>query len=868
MSHRISCAIRIWTMVGLAVVVVPGCIIAQRPPQPERKPVPRRVPPPTRPKRTVDIGLGVLGARPLVASFSWSMEDRFGRDMNGNDRMDLPNTAWYVHNVAPGSTIAPGYRPTFSVTFDASTSRSNQRSIASHRWTIAGRTLTQPLSYTSVAPTWTVSLPEGAYDVSLTVADGANTPNTFSLKVPVEDFLIVSIGDSYSSGEGNPERRRNQILKAPFYDPGGTGVLWADDGTPNGASSVAQDHYRSHRSTVAWPAQVALGLERADTRTSVTFISLAASGATVANGVRGTYAGVSNESLSGTLPPMPPQLQEATRLVGNRRIDALLISVGANDAGFAPVIRAFVDADPFWDPVTYGSTITTTISNSRTGNWPDPTDRVAGSNSLRNEYALIAATIRSMHVLNTYIVGYGDPTGYWTRGQVHWCPALLDAVAPNLEIDVAEQQRLVGSLLKPLNERVQNAARDNGWSLIPNAPFEYGHGYCATPPLYSNATDAYKFYIGNTFPVDLPRPTDPELAWFRTLAQAEVTQGPLNTQAIRRGSHYVTSGIASAVNTKGVLHPNEFGHQAIRDEALRTLRLPVPVPGFFDDEDDVLSEATEVRRRGSTILRTVKRDNSGRMVETDFSEGIVPVADVDMFRVHVTQNERLVIRGAVFDAGHTAMVRVFASDGSELHRQTINARGVVACSACPPNFAVASAGPVYIGVSGHTNALYDAITGFGSENGGGSFGYWLGLGNVPGQPDNTIATATAVGAGTAVTGFAIETPSDVDVFRFDGNAGQTLNIAVQVPSGGTLTPQLRLLRSDGTEIARDAGVVQHRFAAAGAVYVGVSSNRTAYDPLVGVATPDGTGVRAGSVPGSLQRSAASSGPYTLTIIRR
>ena len=47
---------------------------------------------------------------------------------------------------------------------------------------------------------------EGAYRVELRTSDGTTTSSWTRKEVVVQDFLIVSLGDSYGSGEGSPDR--------------------------------------------------------------------------------------------------------------------------------------------------------------------------------------------------------------------------------------------------------------------------------------------------------------------------------------------------------------------------------------------------------------------------------------------------------------------------------------------------------------------------------------------------------------------------------------------------------------------------------------------------------------------------------------
>jgi hypothetical protein len=112
--------------------------------------------------------------------------------------------------------------------------------------------------------------------VRLTITDPhATDPNApilgspFEQPVVVRDYLIVSIGDSYGSGEGNPDVPQ-KFATGPFDIPlpiVTRGAVWEDA--------------RCHRSATAGPAQAAMRLELADPHSSVTFLSFACSGANV-----------------------------------------------------------------------------------------------------------------------------------------------------------------------------------------------------------------------------------------------------------------------------------------------------------------------------------------------------------------------------------------------------------------------------------------------------------------------------------------------------------------------------------------------------------------------------------------------------------
>src|SRR3546814_6617011 len=90
-------------------------------------------------------------------------------------------------------------------------------------------------------------------------------------RVRAKDLLIVSIGDSMASGEGNPD-----------------GYTWV----PALNNHITDWVYRRcHRSKTSGHALAAKAIEDASDKTSVTFLSYACSGGTFNSGILGTYEG-------------------------------------------------------------------------------------------------------------------------------------------------------------------------------------------------------------------------------------------------------------------------------------------------------------------------------------------------------------------------------------------------------------------------------------------------------------------------------------------------------------------------------------------------------------------------------------------------
>lgn len=80
-------------------------------------------------------------------------------------------------------------------------------------------------------------------------------------------MLIVSLGDSYGSGEGNPDLHQIFDPRPESFFQVHRPTQWVDK--------------RCHRSATAGPAEAARRLEASDPKTSVTFLSFACSGATI-----------------------------------------------------------------------------------------------------------------------------------------------------------------------------------------------------------------------------------------------------------------------------------------------------------------------------------------------------------------------------------------------------------------------------------------------------------------------------------------------------------------------------------------------------------------------------------------------------------
>ena len=509
------------------------------------------------------------GAVVVQARFEATMPDRFGLDADGDGLIDLPNSTAYV-NPGEGPICGPACGPLFTLRLDAGASKAEQGGTAlpaTYRWEIdgpGGRKVVRR----STGPELEVALPEGQYRVALEVEAAlpwGTARDTASAEVAVEDLLVVAIGDSYASGEGNPERPRSAD---------GTPAQWAD---APGDAAVEAAHAAAHRSTVAWPALAALALEEADRTTSVTFVSVASTAARIDSGLLAPLPGLSQS-----------QIDDVAALVGSRHIDLLLVAVGGNDIGFARIVRGLVDADHLADPVCYGTDLENVWQSALDGDWNRGSGlrltfpRVVGCHQTHGAGQpvlpglqglpaaldrLDAEVERRLGPGAVYLLAYPDPTG-GPDGAA--CPEIVGDVTPPFgvhEIDRTEQAEAVRRVLQPLNEILAEGAARHGWGYLDGAAasFAAGHGYCGSRPEYPPEAGAsvsppaawldttlwYRHPRGRGFEAAL---SVPGVAWFRTAAQAVALQGP-----------------AIAWDATGTLHPNELGSLALAQALLSAL---------------------------------------------------------------------------------------------------------------------------------------------------------------------------------------------------------------------------------------------------------------------------------------------------------
>ncbi|MFL5845523.1 MAG: SGNH/GDSL hydrolase family protein [Solirubrobacteraceae bacterium] len=281
-------------------------------------------------------------------------------------------------------------------------------------------------------------LPEGDHEVRWTGKDSRGAPMDGERTIRVQDWLVLGLGDSIGSGEGNPD-------------------LPEDD---DRAVARWQDR-RCHRSAESYQARTARMLERHDEQTSVTFVHLACSGAAIASGLLGPYEGIVGGAHK---PPLPAQLDEAFDLIDGREVDAVILSVGANDLRFGDVLQFCVKHRTCW-----------------TSEYQDDLELDAWMKSRlaagEPRYGAVVAALGG-HVAQSrvYLVQYPDPLRA-PDGDA-FCDEILDVTLGAVRAD--EASWTFENFLSPINALIQSTRGRFGWNVVGGAQQDFRrHGYCA-----------------------------------------------------------------------------------------------------------------------------------------------------------------------------------------------------------------------------------------------------------------------------------------------------------------------------------------------------------------------------------------------------
>ena len=536
-------------------------------------------------------------ARLLVGKTCWREKDnRYGPCSDGVDYIN-PRSHAVVLNLAGGGPATGSCR--WTVTPQGGTDRNPRRTIAP----------------CTDAVTVDVPYPDGA-SVELLAGQATDTA-----VIRVRDVFIVGLGDSFASGEGNPDMpvefsREREI--AYGKTPGGNDLAgyparlgaWDLIGDKRFLDYDARWLSRPcHRSLYGHQLRAALQLALEDEHRAVTFAGFACAGADIAFGLLLHYKGLEWSSH----PPDRPQVGEAAiaqcdnvippeekypvafSINGklpeladiplarcppekSRPIDLLMLSVGGNDIGFSSLVANAVLAS--------GSTL------RKLGGWMGTVtgikDAEAKLPSLELRYkALNRAIHANLHIpwsQSDRVLLTSYPAMATGNDGRRICASGPDGMTVFPEFTLNSGKAADGEELAARLTQVQRkAARDQGWSFSDAARAGFaGHGICAGDSAgRMGPADDLRFprKVYGTWEPFNPAEYQPYASrkrWFRTPNDAFLT-GNFHTSIslLKKVLQFEKAQwfqVVLASTYSGAFHPTAEGQAAIADALLPQAR--------------------------------------------------------------------------------------------------------------------------------------------------------------------------------------------------------------------------------------------------------------------------------------------------------
>lgn len=418
--------------------------------------------------------------------------------------------------------------------------------------------------------------------------------------------LVVGIGDSFASGEGNPDRPAQFMLnqsdrdffwfwkwrrlpRRDLFDPDNHGkpanVEWLDR--------------RCHRSMYSYQFKTALHMALINPKQAVTFVSYACSGATTDNiHLKNNEQSAQEQMLDTDInraKKIKLQLKAVKEAIGDRQIDVLLLSTGGNDLKFSKYVADIVlSGKTRWLAHRVGQTKKTRVATFETKYEP----------MLKKNYSSLHQAIFEEYSLNISGCKKGSP-----------CDRIVLMAYPNIlmnedgkvcKVDRDEftmpfnrdrrrgirTEKIYNDLFIPLIRFQQKAGdllREDGsklgWSIAKDTENVFNHhGFCSSQGPNTNQNDRMimpqrkkyewnafrpkgnaEFALGKYMPYDY-KPYGSRARWVRL---------PLDSKLVsdqREKLWRFTIDFLFKDDRSSVMHPTAMGHAAMADMNLRKLR--------------------------------------------------------------------------------------------------------------------------------------------------------------------------------------------------------------------------------------------------------------------------------------------------------
>jgi hypothetical protein len=367
-----------------------------------------------------------------------------------------------------------------------------------------------------------------------TACDRTDAPleETVQSNGPDEQLVIVSIGDSFVSGEGNPDQ------------PSGTSPIWTaglQDPIEIGEATIC---HRSSNNSHLYAANEVASLWRVEhpnmifSDPLVEIKSFACSGATITKGLLAPQYSLGEDvwddgalCTAGMAPCEKSQLDQVREWLqaNDLKLDVLLVSIGGNDIGFGSLISTCAQPFPIKaelcqqeaelvDMVFQGCSGSTSELCQNTGNDPD-NPHVVGLDNLGGALEALGEAVDQLRedhqpqdpfqiiltgypsVMRDY---YGEPCNHWddnfeVRPSVVISPvgAIIPAWMIGAETEEISQEEVVWGetqIAMPLNDMLKEFAQDRGWVYVDDALFSESkqHGFCSVNRWVHTFRDAFK----------------------------------------------------------------------------------------------------------------------------------------------------------------------------------------------------------------------------------------------------------------------------------------------------------------------------------------------------------------------------------------
>jgi hypothetical protein len=480
------------------------------------------------------------------------------------------------------------------------------------------------------------------------VSSGADAPRHLTTDITVRDIFIAGLGDSIASGEGNPDRPialadegfcfRSYLGTASrqYYRPsragykGGRACEAPDTLQAWQRQSALWFNSTCHRSLYSYQTRTALALAVQYPHIAVTYLPLACTGATIADGLFGPQRArecppsKTGASCQGTVNAQLAELREAVtaakRRQPDRKLDLILLSVGANDINFSGLVADVIVDSPTERELFRRTGVIGSVEDSRAAL---ARDLPQGFNKLREALKPLVGDLS--HVI---YVTYANPTlvdgvpcpggraGFDIHPSFNAQPQRLAAVSGFVQDEFLPQLKALA--LCQSGVLCRDPAGDRMTFVDGHQAAFANHGFCARAPTDPEFDRACFSDKGESFDPDIVTAANqpllcgrsaaeyraylPRARWIRDandsyFAAMTYPQGlPSSNQPT--DIHDATWGILSAVYG-GAVHPSAEGHAVTADAtvpaAAAVLQLNAPEPEVVSEPAGPMVIAPQAR---------------------------------------------------------------------------------------------------------------------------------------------------------------------------------------------------------------------------------------------------------------------------------